>query len=971
MKKTLLLLSLALTLGGVAQSQTLKERIAASTSLSDRSSDQWTKLLQQKKQKPAETQRNAPKAKSAILVADASIFTEITSFPYELETTFTAETPVVYQGIRGFAFKFTLTETKVLNIKTADGYFDMGVFADENLNNFVINGTNFVYAFAPGTYYIIAPDFGDRFGNEGEFAVHFQFSDIAAAVTPIAVPCNQGITLTAANTIELYGETAALYQFTLTQAQALNFSISTTGSPVSMFLLGTYNGGNNFNALLAAGTYALAVFDEDDYLSTNSSLAANLTISINEDIQINAIRVPLDTVITLTNQNTAEIYGERGQFYSFNLSEPKILHIYTESENAYLALSNSTGNYIGGGQNFTSYLLPAGSYFLSVMDNGYLQTNASLTLDIKVDAFTSYSTLDYSTAIAAGQTLTGDDSRATQNVTLGDGSPYLYTAASYHFAAQAGHFYKVTFKGYATENITAGIALLKGNLTGDINYDLIDGSPDIDFNATQFTESLTYYADESGINILLGFIQPAENIFYSITVEEVPDTPLAFQSITIPYLNEQIDFTAEAGAVRNSDEYLRGFTFTLNEAATLYFYGRNEVLQWGPNLYISQTEFDKSLNNTDNYFINDDGISLPLAAGTYYIALGDDDYSNLSYYTTYLSISTESTKPVVTTVETITLPALLNSAGITTVAYAANLSYENAGYFNKGVSDIVYDEDYNFRDGNKVFAKAYKLTGLPAGDNVKIHVANSNDAYLYIYKKDGDDFDLVAANDDGGIWGDLDSYLDFTADAAVDYYIIATTYENYASTDGTSYSVEIWVGSEDDKPTTEILSTSASETTVEVSYNATLLELRTALLALNITATFSNTSTLPVENNPFAWTFNEDKTAAYYTNINVPLYPKAENYTPATVTIVYLSSALNETGAASLLLYPNPAVDYVTVSGLTGSEKISILDLNGKTITQSTAKGETATFAVSGLSKGVYLVAVQNGGKVSVLKFVK
>ncbi|MDR3328145.1 MAG: T9SS type A sorting domain-containing protein [Prevotellaceae bacterium] len=216
------------------------------------------------------------------------------------------------------------------------------------------------------------------------------------------------------------------------------------------------------------------------------------------------------------------------------------------------------------------------------------------------------------------------------------------------------------------------------------------------------------------------------------------------------------------------------------------------------------------------------------------------------------------------------------------------------------------------------------------------------------------------------------------ADEAVDYYVVATTYNNYQNNSASTYQVAIWTGATEPDATEpqypvvpEIISTSASAAQIIVAQNVTLPELKGALLALGITATLDNGDAIPVANNPFAWTFNASNTQTRYENIHIVPYTVADGYQAAVVEIRYLQSALNEQSANALLLYPNPAVETVSISGLAGGETISILDLNGKIIAQTTAKGETANFAVSSLAKGVYLVAVQGGGKATVLKFVK
>jgi hypothetical protein len=78
-----------------------------------------------------------------------------------------------------------------------------------------------------------------------------------------------------------------------------------------------------------------------------------------------------------------------------------------------------------------------------------------------------------------------------------------------------------------------------------------------------------------------------------------------------------------------------------------------------------------------------------------------------------------------------------------------------------------------------------------------------------------------------------------------------------------------------------------------------------------------------------------------------------------------------ETKALPLKLYPNPAVEQITLSGLQGGELITILDLNGRVLSRITGIGDTQSFNVSSLSKGIYLLTIQAKGQMSVMKFVK
>jgi hypothetical protein len=71
-------------------------------------------------------------------------------------------------------------------------------------------------------------------------------------------------------------------------------------------------------------------------------------------------------------------------------------------------------------------------------------------------------------------------------------------------------------------------------------------------------------------------------------------------------------------------------------------------------------------------------------------------------------------------------------------------------------------------------------------------------------------------------------------------------------------------------------------------------------------------------------------------------------------------------------IYPVPAGDYVKLAMPEGERgKLTVVDLNGKAlITQAIASEET-TVDVSSLDKGIYLIRVETGNKVQVLKFTK
>ncbi|MDR2806053.1 MAG: T9SS type A sorting domain-containing protein, partial [Dysgonamonadaceae bacterium] len=75
--------------------------------------------------------------------------------------------------------------------------------------------------------------------------------------------------------------------------------------------------------------------------------------------------------------------------------------------------------------------------------------------------------------------------------------------------------------------------------------------------------------------------------------------------------------------------------------------------------------------------------------------------------------------------------------------------------------------------------------------------------------------------------------------------------------------------------------------------------------------------------------------------------------------------------ASTPIRIANSGQGLVTITGLQGKETISLIDINGRILRKTTAHGATATIDVNTLSGGVYIVAVQNGKRLTVLKFIR
>ncbi len=86
-----------------------------------------------------------------------------------------------------------------------------------------------------------------------------------------------------------------------------------------------------------------------------------------------------------------------------------------------------------------------------------------------------------------------------------------------------------------------------------------------------------------------------------------------------------------------------------------------------------------------------------------------------------------------------------------------------------------------------------------------------------------------------------------------------------------------------------------------------------------------------------------------------------------------LITELPETETHQLAAYPNPMRTNVTISGLQGTNTITMHDSAGKVVHSSTTTGTTATVATEGFSNGLYIIAVDNheNGTSTILKVMK
>ena len=217
------------------------------------------------------------------------------------------------------------------------------------------------------------------------------------------------------------------------------------------------------------------------------------------------------------------------------------------------------------------------------------------------------------------------------------------------------------------------------------------------------------------------FAISAENESQSLVSPTAPEKPavsLTFKEISLPYVNENLAFTEENGAVDGSYQKLLGFKITVPKDTTLNFQGYNDEYHWGPNFYYSKSEFDNKLNGTSSDFLGTSGSKISLTAGTWYIALGDDGFDYADYYVTAFAISAENESQSLVSP---TAPGTPITFKEITLPYSANLEFtEEAG--------AVYDGSYSFLGFKFTVSKSglYQFkSDYESSSPVPLHISDS------------------------------------------------------------------------------------------------------------------------------------------------------------------------------------------------------------------------------------------------------
>ena len=95
-------------------------------------------------------------------------------------------------------------------------------------------------------------------------------------------------------------------------------------------------------------------------------------------------------------------------------------------------------------------------------------------------------------------------------------------------------------------------------------------------------------------------------------------------------------------------------------------------------------------------------------------------------------------------------------------------------------------------------------------------------------------------------------------------------------------------------------------------------------------------------------------------------YGEVEDYA---VSIVENTLAVKDTKSQQVQVYPNPAVDVLNITKVTDKATYSIYNMAGQAV--NNGKVVNNKVQVSQLQKGVYIIAVDNNGEVTKVKFIK
>ncbi|MBE6311736.1 MAG: hypothetical protein E7076_01075 [Bacteroidales bacterium] len=636
--------------------------------------------------------------------------------------------------------------------------------------------------------------------------------------------------------------------------------------------------------------------------------------------------------------------------------------------------------------NWTSEALSAGTYTLFVVYYGSDTPSFLLSVqDADPVQLKSYTEIDYSAELKPGKKvygMLGDGEGELLDPASLDGAPFTPYAKGYTIEVEQGKFYSLHFENYSNNyydyrmrvdyNRMFAYVLTGDDLSGDFFHtDMLVSDEDILNDG--------FVAPVSGkVRLLLMLPQEAKSVVYTMELEEVEKGIVNFtelEMLPMPMCYEVVSFAHDKSFYFDYGCYIdyewasdkgraRGFKFTLDGEYSLDIYARNEEEDWGPSKWLYS---DEDMNELLAYADYSGTLSKTLTAGTYYLVLCDDNYedyygANYENYFCYLKINVDGItidecqtfdeKPGLKgdgVCDAISLEELFDNA--TPVTYISDLIYADAGTLSCSEAFLV--EGLSDGDGYyEKFCRAYKVS-LKANDKLYIYNHTSNDAYLYLYALEEGDPTQVEYNDDGGydVTGiGHDSYIEFTAETAGDYYIVPTTYDGSSVED---FFVVISAVNPEELDL-EITALNASAKSIYVEDVNNKGEILVKLSELKIKGTVLGANLL-LDNSVDSWLLSADRTTATFI-LNDEMYAFAEDVEPIVITIVPGSGIYDAEGDANLSVYAANGV--INILGTQGGEDVAVYNVMGSKIAAVKATAEITTVNIP--CAGVYVVRVGN-----------
>ncbi|MCL2260864.1 MAG: PPC domain-containing protein [Fibromonadales bacterium] len=526
-----------------------------------------------------------------------------------------------------------------------------------------------------------------------------------------------------------------------------------------------------------------------------------------------------------------------------------------------------------------------------------------------------------------------------------------YWAAAYKITLSKGN--RIRIKSSKIDGDSHLDVYLKN---GD-KYEFVDHN--VSISATDLDSYLSLIIQKDGdYYIVIADNEPDIQGFHTLTVwipadplySNIHYTPLAIDAL--PALGTAFNLVE----IRGRDFPGAGYSFTAEKGKTYsvnvhYFAREKHDMYYSITLFDKLTGFFNEDKVTDNskwdYSVFELTQTLLYTAendGIMYVLLDNYDPHNIEkfYEDVLCAIEIKEVKKK----EVVSLNQLLNNTTKT----------------------IVYNQALEFVDGGKMidlmegnyYAATYKIT-LGAGNKIEILSSKGGDfysdkllgdfldSYLYIYRKNGNEYERVAQNDDGyKTSNNLDSYLNFTATQSGDYYIVVTDAKpNFAG----SYYLKVW--NTPNMPSGIITSIFANARDITID---TEEEILATLVMLELNGTIGN-GTIAIVNNPHGWTISGNKHYATYKPNSAPGpygFVYANELEPITINLSILSSPAIAKAPQPTSFKAWAQNGTLQLNGLTTGKIWSVYTVSGTLVQQGIANGTNAAVHLN--ANGVYFV---------------